>query len=296
MSGLLSVDRIHKWLRGLAGATALTGLFLLAGCGGDRQGDSPAGTTPGEQSEVVIDENEPAEAKTDPRELKALPPGFGRQSWLTPEGQVVNFVISIPDELTEGEPVPLVLALHFGADNSIFRRFFAEEFLRQFVLPGLKNVPALVVAPDAIHGTWTNETCETAVMSLMHKVCELYNIDRERILVTGYSMGGRGVWHLAQRHPDFFTAGLVLAGAPPRNYAELEWNVPMLCVQSVDDIVFPIDETRQAIEDLKPRYERLIQLFELHDISHYESAKFVEPMVTGMDWVLKVWESGGKTE
>ena len=34
----------------------------------------------------------------------------------------------------------------------------------------------------------------------------LFNVDEDRIYLTGESMGGWGVWNVAGRHPDIFAA------------------------------------------------------------------------------------------
>ena len=51
-------------------------------------------------------------------------------------------------------------------------------------------------------------------MALLEGILETYNIDRARILVTGFSLGGRGTWFFATRHPDFFTGAIPIAGRP----------------------------------------------------------------------------------
>ncbi len=277
----------HRWyvIAWRGPLVLVAGLVLLAGCGGDGNGDSPSdGGADKEQSTADA-------LPSDPTELKALKTGSWKQSWLAPDAQRINFVIAIPGSIAKDEPMPLVLALHQGADRTQFHQFFGEQFLRHLIMPGLVNVPAIVVSPDVIRGTWTNEACESAVMALMDKICKTYNVDRKRVLVTGYSLGGRGAWHLARNHPDFFTAAVVIAGTPPSNIAESEWHVPILCIQSAADSVCPIEKTRQAISALREKGFRNIELYELADINHYESVKYVEPFITAMDWILKVWDS-----
>ena len=47
---------------------------------------------------------------------------------------------------------------------------------------------------------------ETDVFEAIENVCESYNIDRQRIVLRGMSMGASGTWHLGLKHPDRFVA------------------------------------------------------------------------------------------
>lgn len=47
---------------------------------------------------------------------------------------------------------------------------------------------------------------ETDVFEAIEDVCRRYNIDRERIVLRGMSMGASGTWHLGLKHPDHFVA------------------------------------------------------------------------------------------
>jgi hypothetical protein len=47
---------------------------------------------------------------------------------------------------------------------------------------------------------------ETDVFEAIEAVCRSYNIDRDRIVLRGMSMGASGTWHLGLKHPDRFVA------------------------------------------------------------------------------------------
>jgi hypothetical protein len=47
---------------------------------------------------------------------------------------------------------------------------------------------------------------ETDVFEAIDDVCRKYNIDRDRIVLRGMSMGASGTWHLGLKHPDRFVA------------------------------------------------------------------------------------------
>lgn len=47
---------------------------------------------------------------------------------------------------------------------------------------------------------------ETDVFEAIEAACRSYRIDRERIVLRGFSMGASGTWHLGLKHPDYFAA------------------------------------------------------------------------------------------
>ena len=108
--------------------------------------------------------------------------------------------------------MPLILALHYGGHGA---PYYGKDILTGLVEPALREVEAIIVAPDCTGDDWTDAQSEEDVIALLDHVQGAYNIDPQRILVTGYSMGGIGTWHLAARHQDRFTAALVMAGVPP---------------------------------------------------------------------------------
>lgn len=47
---------------------------------------------------------------------------------------------------------------------------------------------------------------ESDVFEAINDVCRRYNIDRDRVVLRGMSMGASGTWHLGLKHPDGFVA------------------------------------------------------------------------------------------
>ena len=85
--------------------------------------------------------------------------------------------------------------------------------MRGIVSPALKDLNAIIVAPDCPTRSWSDPAAEQAVMALLQNVMKEYAVDRRRILVTGFSLGGRGTWFMSSRHADLFTGAIPIAGA-----------------------------------------------------------------------------------
>jgi predicted esterase len=138
-----------------------------------------------------------------------------RADW---DGTLQPYALYVPRDYKPGRPGgwPLIVALHgaysdhrhnlrrvFGLDNRP-RENDAEASRNEMPLP---DVPALVVSPfgrgelmgyDGLGGD--------DVMRVLADVRRAYDVDPERITLTGLSMGGDGTWQIGLRHPDLFAA------------------------------------------------------------------------------------------
>ncbi|HEV8317445.1 MAG TPA: hypothetical protein VGQ10_08545, partial [Vicinamibacterales bacterium] len=117
------------------------------------------------------------------------PPARVQNKTLEAEGVgTITYGISVPNDYRPEQPRPLILALHPGGQRMAF---YGSQFMRQIVLPALGDLRAIIVAPDCSARAWGDPTCDRAVMTLLRKVQEEYTVDKRRVLVTGFSMGGR---------------------------------------------------------------------------------------------------------
>ena len=72
-------------------------------------------------------------------------------------------------------------------------------------------------------------------MALLQKVLAEYTIDRKRVLVTGFSLGGRGTWFMASHHPDLFTAAIPMAASTGDEPLERLATMPTYIIHSRAD-------------------------------------------------------------
>ena len=189
-----------------------------------------------------------ASSATGAVEVPVLAPGLYTRTLDREAGPSIGYAISVPPAYTHGTPVPLVLALHFGVQGGS-SLFAGRDVLQLLIGPGLGELGAVIVAPDALDGgPWDTRQNEEAVLWLLDSVMRSYSIDRTKVIVTGFSMGGAGTWHFAGKYPDRFAAAVPVAGRPPA--AMGNWRVPVMAVHSRRDQVVPIGPTEQRIAEL----------------------------------------------
>ncbi|HEV8694079.1 MAG TPA: PHB depolymerase family esterase, partial [Lysobacter sp.] len=128
-------------------------------------------------------------------------------------------VIIVPNGLDETKPVPVIVALHGRAATA------------QSIVKPWKDVAqetgAILVAPSAVLTAgpgydWGEvDQAEWLVMNALKQVAEQHKIDKDRVVLTGFSQGGYMAFNLGVRHGDEFCGVIPVGGtynpsiAPP---------------------------------------------------------------------------------
>jgi predicted peptidase len=212
--------------------------------------------------------------------VPVLTPGVHDEVLAQKGGPPVHYAISIPPDYRRGTAVPLVLALHFGGDPHGAGR----AMLDILVSPALADLGAIIVAPDSLASGWSTAQNESAVNALLAGVEKAYDIDRKKVIVTGFSMGGAGTWYWAGKYPDRFSAAIPVSGRPTSG----TWRVPVFAVHSRDDRVVPIGPAEERIAELKKQGVNA-QIVVVSGIAHFETYKFVSALRQAVPWIQQIW-------
>lgn len=218
--------------------------------------------------------------------LQAPTPGVHRLSFALPDGGKMPYAVSIPRGYDPQQRHPLVLALHPGGPRTAY---YGAMFMQQVVARAVGDLEPIIVAPDCPSKGWTDPPAERAVLALVESVLAEYPIDRKRILVAGFSMGGRGTWFLASKHPELFTAAIPMAAAPGDQPLDGLAKMPTYVIHSRDDEVMPFAGSERAAGELK-RLGGRVELELLDGIGHFQMGAYVEPLKRAARWVSDQWK------
>jgi dienelactone hydrolase len=95
-----------------------------------------------------------------------------------------------------------------------------------------------------------------SIAAFIEVVVSSYQIDRNRIYLIGYSMGGYGTWRTAARYPGLFAAIVPICGGGDPNDTKSIAHVPVWAFHGANDNVVPCDESERMIDATKQRAER----------------------------------------
>jgi predicted peptidase len=219
--------------------------------------------------------------------LQPASPGTYTLAFPVPDLGPMRYAVTIPRGYNPRQARPLVLALHPGG-----QRFpgYGGAFAQQMVVPGLADLGAIVIAPDCPTRAWTDPIAERAVVALVRSVLDEYNIDRSRILVTGFSLGGRGTWFMSSRHASLFTAAIAIAASPGDEPIDRLGKIPTYVIHSRDDEVAPFEPTERAVSELR-RLGRPIEFEALEGPGHFDMGRYVPALMNAADWLRERWSS-----
>lgn len=203
------------------------------------------------------------------------------------DGSELLYGLSVPGDYKAGQPRALVVALHPGGER---RRYYGSEYARMVVLPAVADLNAIVVAPDCPSNGWTDAQADSAVMALVDLMMRDYTIDRRRVLVVGFSMGGRGTWFLASHHRDLFTAAIPMAASAGTDPVESLATMPTYVIHSRRDQVVPFAPAERNAQELE-RLGRTVKFEALSEPTHFEMGAYAPALRRAVAWVNAQWEA-----
>jgi predicted esterase len=122
------------------------------------------------------------------------------------------YSVYLPENFDAESPTPLIVGLHgSGVD---------EQGFMPMLVSRMKTLALPVIAPRGrgLSDYYVGDSGVDVLECIRH-FTELYpNIDNERILLIGFSMGGYGAWRLTLLHPDSFRGAIIMSGVvvPPQ--------------------------------------------------------------------------------
>jgi len=172
--------------------------------------------------------------------------GEFKKAYLSKVDQTLQpYEVFVPTAYDKSKPFPLVIALHGmgGDENSYFQAygqgaFKVEAEKHGYIVACPKGrKPASMYVGDA----------EKDVMDVIAEMKRDYNIDPDRIYLTGHSMGGFGTWSVAMSHPEVFAAiAPISGGGNPAGMSKLA-HIPELVVHGDNDPTVPVDRSRAMV-------------------------------------------------
>lgn len=146
-----------------------------------------------------------------------------RDDFLYGTDSAIPYRYFVPPGYDGAQAYPLILFLHGagerGGDNEAQLNNNANGAMRLLDDANLALQPIFMIAPQCpTDGWWSGGTLTTAI-GIVDQLSATYNIDPDRIYVTGLSMGGMGTWSAVTSQPDRFAAAVPMSGNGDTNAA-----------------------------------------------------------------------------
>ncbi|MDZ7958021.1 MAG: prolyl oligopeptidase family serine peptidase [Aulosira sp. DedQUE10] len=151
------------------------------------------------------------------------------------------------------KPAPLVLFLHGARDRGTDLNILLKWGLPRFV-DASAPLPYVFAAPQLPEEqTWVER--ESDVIALLDNLIASQAIDPSRVIISGFSLGTAGAWHIAASHPGRFAGLVAVSGRVPRTLEASQLaalkEIPIQIFQGGKDEKLPIEDTEQVVATLR---------------------------------------------
>jgi predicted peptidase len=139
--------------------------------------------------------------------------GFLNRSVLV-DGKPRRYQVYVPRDYPESSSLPIILALHGGADYGDDGLLQTDGGLARAIRRHTDRFRAIVVFPQSPSGGTPGFQAlgERIALAALDRSLTEFKADASRVYLTGLSMGGNGAWYLAYHHPERFAALVVVCG------------------------------------------------------------------------------------
>jgi predicted peptidase len=207
-----------------------------------------------------------------------LAKAFAPDVYVSREGERMPYRLFTPARLEPGRTYPLILFLHgaggSGTDNVKQLEGGNVYGALVWTLPANQaRHPAFVLAPQS-NWNWPCtifdpknppkvaadiKLCPPGALGIgaglafevIDRLVTKLPIDRARIYVTGFSMGGAGTWHMIAQRPRFFAAAAPVCGRGHPDTAAAFKDVPIWNFHGARDDVEPVASSRVMIDAVR---------------------------------------------
>jgi predicted peptidase len=182
-------------------------------------------------------------------------------------GDTLPYRLLYPANYNKNKHYPIVVFLHGAGqrgDNNETQLTGVPKALTDSV--GRIKYPCFILAPQcAVKDVWvkfpdfpkniatTREPTKSAgaTLQLLNSLLKQLPIDKQRVYLTGYSMGGEGSFDFLTRRPHLFAAAAPICSVADTSKAKLIYKIPIWAFHGDQDDVNDVKYTRMMIEDLR---------------------------------------------
>jgi predicted peptidase len=193
-----------------------------------------------------------------------------------------NYLLYLPEEYgKEDKAWPLVLFLHGAGESGDDLEKVKIHGPPKLIAQG-KKFPFVVVSPQSARGGWNPDMLN----ALLDDVTANYKVDRDRVYVTGLSMGGFGTWALAAAHPEKFAAiAPICGGGYPADARKIK-DLPIWVFHGAKDTAVKPERSEAMVKALKEAGAEHVQ-YTLYPEAGHDSWTVTYNNPDFYEWLLK---------
>ncbi len=177
---------------------------------------------------------------------------YTKHQWKTDRHFPFRYVQYLPPDYDETKTYPLVFFLHGAGERGDDLDVACRHGYMKYVRENGREYPFILIAPQCPDEKYWGCYTESMLAFLDH-LCETLPIDKDRICLTGLSMGGTGTYMLAMADPDRFACAVPVCGSGIYWYGGALRNIPIRMYHGDCDDIVPISESVNMLTSIHRR-------------------------------------------
>ena len=166
---------------------------------------------------------------------------YTKHKWESDTHFNFEYIRYLPKDYDENKKNPLVFFLHGAGERGSNVEDTARYGFMKNVREG-KEYPFIYVSPQCPGDKYWGRYIESLIAFLDY-ICDTLPIDKDRIYLTGLSMGGTGTWLLSMAEPERFAAIAPVCGTGIYWYGCRMTRVPIYMFHGDCDDIVPVTES-----------------------------------------------------
>ena len=157
-----------------------------------------------------------------------------------------EFLLFKPSDYSEQKKFPLIIFLHGSGEGGSDIQKVCKHGIPK-VNTTLEDFPFISISPQALMKPkkgWSTEDLDL----LLEYALKTYSIDKDRIYLTGMSMGGYATWRWAAHRPSTFAAIAPVCGGGKAGNASKYAQLPIWNFHGAKDKVVDIQKSKTMVE------------------------------------------------
>ena len=183
--------------------------------------------------------------------------GFVDQVYQDESGEH-KYVVFVPHDYTPEKQWPVILFLHGSGERGADGKRQARVGLGKAIRAREKSFPCIVVFPQVEDfdgpirkAWWATSPNGKRALEILDEVEKRYRTDKDRVYLTGFSMGGFGTWNLAFSDSERWAAIAPICGGGDPTWAAKMVGLPIWAFHGLADRVVPVNESYQMVQSLR---------------------------------------------
>jgi len=208
---------------------------------------------------------------------------YTKHYWNHEPWQPFHYVVNLPKDYDESKSYPLVFFLHGAGERGEDLEVACRHGYMRYVREDGAEYPFIFVAPQCPEPDYWGCYNES-LFRFLDDICDTYPVDRDRVILTGFSMGGTGTWMLAMKDPSRFSCIVPVCGTGIVWNAKRLAGLPIRIYHGDDDPIVPFEESVSMLRELT-RAGADVKLTICYGVGHnaWETA-YTDPDL--IDWML----------